>query len=157
MCGWIFSLGNLQIYAEEINKEELPKKSYQLAAEGKVLNSDFSIGTLETEVYAEWGYPDLIEDMGWLAAYEDDHVSLTFDQGELVSIDSYDPNFLDMQLSEVLRFLGEPQKTTDYQSPEEGNIKELSYNTGDYSLNFQFHHIGEQDPFITRVTVLKKE
>lgn len=108
----------LDLGNDQISKlEELVKKTFSLAKEGKVLNISFVSGKTERkEVNEEWGKSNHISetDKGRYEEYENRHVTIGYVDETVNDIRAYNSELQSISLNEIKKIGGEPDDIRYY-------------------------------------------
>lgn len=119
-------------YTQQQNHQKLIKQTKQLAAEGKVINSEsFGLGSSRNAIIEKWGKPE--ESDANSLFYEKRKILFELKANKVTSLDSLDKKFQNITEKEVRQALGKPDKVKHY---EDGT--ELYYKAGKHTLCFVF-------------------
>ncbi|MCH5585602.1 YjgB family protein [Shimazuella sp. AN120528] len=117
---------------QQQNHQKLIKQTKQLAAEGKVINSEsFGLGSTRNAIVKKWGKPE-DSDANTLF-YEKRKILFELKANKVTSVDSLDKRFQSINEKEVRQALGKPNKVKHY---EDGT--EVYYKAGKHTLRFVF-------------------
>jgi hypothetical protein len=127
-------------------------KSMQLAATGKVINSEFGLGTDKETILRAWGTPDEEDEFSFLE-YNDRGILFCLDAwSQTVNlIVTYDQRLQQNTLSEVRKVLGRPIDEYDTEG-----VHLLYYRAGEHEvwIGFSIPSVGNPDPLLLSLSVL---
>lgn len=109
-------------------------QAFSLAKEGKVINSEFGLGSSRSAIIRAWGEPDETDGSSYYVRYLAREVAYSFDMSLHANmITSYDSSLQKLTLSEVKKELGKP--VSEYNSEREHF---LQYQIGTHQIFFSF-------------------
>ncbi|WP_028778110.1 DUF4309 domain-containing protein [Shimazuella kribbensis] len=120
---------------QQQNHQKLLKQTKQLAAEGKVINSEsFGLGSSHDAIVKKWGKPDEGSDRDNLF-YDKRHISFFGEAGHTKEIYSNDLSYDGVTYKEVKKEFGKPVKEVE---GEDGIY--LTYPAGKHTLEIAFYY-----------------
>jgi hypothetical protein len=139
-----------QGYAETVKEKEyvkVLKKAKKQARQGKVINSEFAIGTAKQLIVKKYGQPDKGSTDEALY-YEARHLAFSLQHQKVSRITTQDPKLLKVTKAQVKEILGNPDRI-------EGAAGHLywTYKIGKYELTFDWQNVDPEIGKLLSVTV----